>query len=118
MKKTFEDNINDNYGRQLYEVIDEWKNRADDKFGTQIKVICEQTKDYFKKEKRYYTNPVDSFVWFYGMSGDKEKTYEKVKAYMIHSPELISWLDPIRTDAFYKALQTMQNIIEEEKKEN
>lgn len=114
MEKTFENQFNDNMNeRPLTDIVNEWRGRADDSFGTQIRVICEQTKEYFKG--KYYTNPVDSFVWFYGISGDKEKTYEKVEAYMLHSPDLMASMNPTNVNLFYKALRNMRMIIDNEK---
>jgi len=107
---SFCDKINE---KPINELVDEWKSRVEDDFGSQIKFICEQTKDYFKKQ--YYTNPMDSFVWFYGISGDKEKTYEKIESYMMHSPELMSWLTPFKLDNLYKALCELRMIIENDR---
>lgn len=104
---SFCDKIND---KPINELLDEWKSRVEDDFGIQIKLICEQTKDYFKKQ--YYTNPMNSFVWFYGMSGDKEKTYEKIESYMLHSQELMASMTPEKLDNLYKALCELRMIID------
>ena len=109
--ETLYDKMNE---KPIEELVNEWKERANDEFSTQIKEICEQTNSYFKDDNKYYTNPMESFIWFYALSNDKEKTYEKIENYMLHSPSIMAKLKASNIDNMYKSLKHMQQIINDE----
>ena len=44
-----------------------------------------------------------------------KKTYDKIEAYMLHSPDLMASMHPANVDMFYKALRNMRMIIDNEK---